>query len=298
MLVFVTGATGFIGSAVVNDLIAAGHQVIGLCRSEDKASALAATGAEVLRGSLEDADSLRQGAARSDGVIHLAFNHDFSKFVANCEDDRRVIEVLGSALAGSDRPLVVTSGTGIANIIPGEPAREDNAIVGSDRHPRAASEEKANAIAADGANVSVVRLPQVHDPVRQGLITPLIEMYRQKGVCAYLGDGHNRWPAAHVSDVARLYRLAIERAEPNAKYHAVAEEGVSMRDIAEAIAGRLKLPIQSIAPEEAPAYLGWLATFAGYDVPASSEQTRRKLGWQPSGPSLVADLEQLDVPLR
>ena len=295
MRVFVTGATGNIGSRVVKDLIAAGHQVIGLCRSEEKAPALAAAGAEVLLGSLEDEASLKDGAARSDGVIHLAFNHDFSKFVANCEDDRRVIKALGSVLAGSARPLIVTSGTTIANTVPGQPAREDNATVGSDMHPRAATEEAAAAVAADGVNVSVVRLPQVHDPVTQGLITPAIAIFREKGVCAYVGDGLNRWPAAYVVDVARLYRLAVEKAEPNAKYHAVAEEGVPMRDIAEAIGRRLKLPVRSIAPDEAPAVFGWLAMFAGYDMPASSAQTRRKLGWEPTGPGLIADLEMLHL---
>jgi nucleoside-diphosphate-sugar epimerase len=293
MRVFVTGATGNIGSRVVKDLIAAGHQVIGLCRSDDKAPALAATGAEVYRGSIADPDSLKDGAARSDGVIHLAFNHDFSRFVQNCEDDRRVIAALGSALAGSNRPLIVTSGTGIANTVPGQPAKEDNATVGSDANPRAASEEAAAAVAADGVNVSVVRLPQVHDPVTQGLITPAIAIYREKGACAYVGDGLNRWPSAYVVDVARLYRLAIERAEPNAKYHAVAEEGVSMREIAEAIGRRLSLPVRSIAKEEAPAFFGWLAAFAGYDMPASSAQTRKKLGWEPTGPGLIADLAQL-----
>ncbi|MFC7397958.1 SDR family oxidoreductase [Chelatococcus sp. GCM10030263] len=295
MRVFVTGATGNIGSKVVKDLIAAGHQVIGLYRSEEKAAALAATGAEPYRGSIADPDSLKDAAARSDGVIHLAFNHDFSRFVQNCEDDRGVIAALGSVLAGSDRPLIVTSGTGIANSVPGEPAREDNPIVGSDTHPRAASEEAAAAVAADGVNVSVVRLPQVHDPVTQGLITPAIEMYRAKGVCAYVGEGLNRWPAAHVLDVARLYRLAIERAEPNAKYHAVAEEGVPMRAIAEAIGRRLNLPVKSVARDEVQDIFGWLAMFAGLDMPASSEQTRKTLGWQPTGPGLIADLERLHM---
>ena len=293
MRVFVTGATGFIGSAVVKELIAAGHQVLGLCRSDEKAAALAAAGAEVYRGSIADPDSLKEGASRSDGVIHLAFNHDFSKFVQNCEDDRRVIVALGSVLVGSDRPLIVTSGTAIANAAPGQPAREDNATIGSDVHPRAASEEAAAAVAAEGVNVSVLRLPQVHDTARQGLISPAIEMYREKGACAYLGEGLNRWPAAHVLDVARLYRLAIEKAEPNAKYHAVAEEGVPMRDIAEAIGRRLKLPVKSIAAEEAQAFFGWLAMFAGHDMPASSELTRKRLGWRPTGPGLIADLEQL-----
>jgi nucleoside-diphosphate-sugar epimerase len=296
MRVFVTGATGFIGSAVVKDLIANGHQVIGVCRSDDKAAALAATGAEVYRGSIADPDSLMEGAARSDGVIHLAFNHDFSRFVQNCEDDRLVIKALGSALAGSDRPLVVTSGTGIANTVPGQPAKEDNPTFGSDVVHRAASEEAAALVAVDGGNVSVVRLPQVHDPVKQGLVGPAIEIYREKGVCAYIYEGLNRWPAAHVLDVARLYRLAIERAEPNAKYHAVAEEGVSMRDIAETLGRRLDLPAKSITAEEAPAFFGWLAMFAAYDLPASSAQTREKLGWEPTGPGMIADLERLELP--
>lgn len=295
MRVFVTGATGFIGSAVVRELIAAGHQVIGLCRSDDKAPALAATGAEVYRGSIADPDSLKDGAARSDGVIHLAFNHNFSTFVQNCEDDRPVIAALGSVLEGSRRPLVVTSGTGLANTVPGKPAEEDHAIVGADVHPRAASEEAAAVVAASGVNVAVVRLPQVHDPVKQGLITPLIEIYRQQGACAYVGEGGNRWPAAHVLDTARLYRLAIERAEPGAKYHAVGEEGVSTRAIAEAIGRRLKLPVKSIAPDETPAFFGWMARFVTHDVPASAAQTRQKLGWQPTGPGLIADLERLEV---
>jgi nucleoside-diphosphate-sugar epimerase len=295
MRVFVTGATGFIGSAVVKELIAAGHQVLGLCRSEEKAAALAAAGAEVHRGSLEDLDSLKHGAARSDGVIHLAFNHDFSKFVTNCEDDRRVIKALGAVLAGSDRPLIVTSGTGLTNTVPGQLATEDGAVIGSDVIPRAASEEAAASVAAAGTNVSVVRLPQVHDTVKQGLITYAIAMFREKGVCTYIGDGRNRWPAAHVLDTARLYRLAIERAEPGAKYHAVAEEGVPLRDMAEVIGRRLMLPVKSIAAEEAQAYFGWLAMFAGHDVPASSAQTRKKLGWEPTGPGLITDLEQLHV---
>ena len=293
MRVFVTGATGFIGSRVVKELIGAGHQVIGVYRSDEKSPALAAAGAEVYRGSIDDPESLKDGAARSDGVIHLAFNHDFSKFAANCETDRRVIEALGSALAGSGRPLIVTSGTAIAKVAPGEPATEDAPTITS--VPRAASEEATADLAANGVKTSVVRLPQVHDPERQGLITPWIAVAREKGVFAYIGEGRNRWPAAHVSDVARLYRLALERAETGAVYNAVAEEGVPARDIAETIGRRLKLPVKSIAPEEAGAFFGWLAMFAGRDMPASSEKTQKTLGWRPTGPGLIADLERLPV---
>ena len=295
MRVFVTGATGFIGSLVVKELIAAGHQVTGVCRSDEKASALASAGAEVYRGSIDDPDSLKQGAARSDGVIHLAFNHDFSKFAANCETDRRVLRALGAVLARSDRPLILTSGTAIAKVPPGELAGEDAPRVASSDFPRAASEEAAADAAADGVNTSVVRLPQVHDTKRQGLVSPWIAIAREKGEFAYVGDGRNRWPAAHVLDVARLYRLAIERAERGATYNAVAEEGVATRDIAETLGRRLSLPVKSIAAEDAQGYFGWLAHLAARDMPASSEQTRAKLGWRPTGPGLVADLERLQV---
>jgi nucleoside-diphosphate-sugar epimerase len=295
MRVFVTGATGFVGSAVTADLIAAGHTVLGLCRSEAKAKALADLGAEVHRGSLEDGNSLKEGAAKSDGVIHLAFNHDFSRYAASCQDDRRVVEMLGAALAGTKKPLLVTSGTGMARSASGEPAKEDNPAIDSSVTPRAASEEAAVKVAGEGVNVSIVRLPQVHDTVAQGLVTPAIAMFRGKGVCAYIGEGKNRWAAAHVLDAARLYRLALEKAEPNAKYHAVAEEGVAMRDIAETIGRRLKLPVKSVAPDEAFDYFGWMAMFASLDMPASSEQTRKKLGWNPVGPGLLADLANLQV---
>lgn len=289
MRVFVTGATGFIGTPVVKDLIAAGHQVLGMARSDEGASAISALGADVLRGSLEDLDSLRKGATASDAVIHLGFVHDWSSFAKSCEIDRRAIEALGSVLAGSDRPLIVTGGlAGLA--APGQIATEDQTISPDFPFPRVSEQ---TALSLKDVRASAMRLPQVHDPVRQGLITPLIAVYREKGACAYLGDGQNRWPAAHVLDVARLYRLAIEKAEPNARYHAVAEEVVSMRDIAETIGRRLKLPVKSIAPQEAQAFFGWLGTFAGYDMAASSEQTRRKLGWQPTGPRLITDLEQL-----
>lgn len=295
MRVFVTGATGFIGSATVKELIAAGHRVLGLCRSDEKAAALAAAGAEVYRGSLENLDAVRDGVAQADGVIHLAFNHDLSKFAQNCEDDRRVIAALGAMLRGSARPLVVTSGTGMTNTASGQLATEDGPTISATVIPRAASEEAAAAALADGVNVSVMRLPQVHDTVKQGLVTSLIAIAREKGLCAYVADGQNRWPAAHVLDVARLYRLAIEKAHRGAKYHAVAEEGVPMRDIAEAIGRRLNLPVKSIEAADARAYFGWLAMFAMHDMPASSEQTRKRLGWQPAGPGMIADLERLQV---
>jgi nucleoside-diphosphate-sugar epimerase len=293
MRVFVTGATGFIGSAVVKELIAAGHRVIGVYRSDDKAPALAAAGAEVYRGSIDDPDSLKDGAARSDGVIHLAFNHDFSQFGANCETDRRVIKALGSVLAGSDRPLIVTSGTAIAKVAPGQLATEDAPSISSSDFHRAASEEATTDVAPNGVNTSVVRLPQVHDPERQRLISPWIAIAREKGVFAYIGEGRNRWPAAHISDVARLYRMAIEKSERGAIYNAVAEEGVPAREIAETIARRLKLPVKSISTDEGEGYFGWLAHLAARDMPASSELTQKKLGWRPTGPGLIADLERL-----
>jgi nucleoside-diphosphate-sugar epimerase len=296
MRIFVTGATGFIGSATVKELIAAGHEVIGLSRTAEKARALTDIGVEVVEGSTKDTALLSRTAARADGVIHLAFNHDdFTRFKQNCEEDRPVIAALAEGLGASGKPLIITSGTPIAQGPNGEIAREGNPIASSDHHPRAATEEAGLAAVAKGVNVSVVRLPQVHDPRRQGLITPVIHMFRDRGACFYIGDGANRWPAAHHLDVARLYRLAVERAEPNAKYHAVAEEGVAIKPIVETIGERLGLPVKSIAAEEAPQYFGWMAMFAGLDMPASSEETRRVLGWQPVGPGLIADLDQLVV---
>ncbi len=293
MRVFVTGATGFIGSALIKELIDAGHQVLGLARSDAGANLLIAAGAEVHRGDLEDADSLRRAAAMSDGVIHTAFNHDFSKFVANCEADRRVIEAIGSVLVGSDRPLIVTSGTGIANTVPGQPAREDGSTMSSGSSPRAASEEAAASVAARGVNVSVVRLSQIHDRVKQGLITSAVAVAREKGISAYVGDGLNRWPAAHVLDAVQLYRLALEKREAGSKYHAVAEEGIPLREIAEVVGRGLKVPVVSLSEEEAPAHFGWLSAFASRDLPASSAQTQERLGWHPTGPGLLADLEQM-----
>src|SRR6201996_2746230 len=268
MRVFVTGATGFIGSRIVPELINAGHQVLGMTRSDAGAEALAAAGAEVHRGTLEDLESLSRGAAQSDGVIHTAFDHDFLNFVANCEKDYRAIEALGSALAGSNRPLVITSGTGMGNAVPGQPATE-NVFNSDNPHPRKASELAGAAMSAGGVNVSVVRLPQVHDPVKQGLITPAVAIAREKGVSAYVGEGQNRWPAAHVLDVARLYRLALEKRQAGARYHAVAEEGVRVREIAEVIGRGLNVPVVAMSPEQAAGHFGWLAPFAGMDIPAS-----------------------------
>jgi nucleoside-diphosphate-sugar epimerase len=293
MRVFVTGATGFIGSAIVQELIHSGHQVLGLTRSDAGAQSLQAAGAEVHRGDLENLESLRSGAANSDAVIHTAFNHDFSKYVANCEADRQVIQALGDALVGSGRLLIVTSGTGMANSGPGILATEEDLAVSSKAVPRSASEEAAVSVAARGVRSAIVRLPQVHDTVKQGLVTYAIQVAREKGVSAYVGDGLNRWPAAHRLDTARLYRLALEKAAAGDRFHAVAEEGVPVRDIAEVIGRGLKVPVVSLAPDESAKHFGWLAAFVGWDVPASSVRTREKLGWEPTGPGLISDLENM-----
>jgi nucleoside-diphosphate-sugar epimerase len=295
MRVFVTGATGFIGLAVAQELIGAGHQVLGLVRSEAGANPLRALGAQIHRGDLEDPESLRTGAAMADGVIHCAFNHDFSRYAANCELDQQAIEVLGSALSGSGRPFVVTAGIGM--LAPGRAATEEDLPPAVPQFPRV-SEQTAVLMAGGGVPMAVIRLPQVHDPVKQGFVSFLIAVAREKSVSAYVGDGRNRWAAVHRHDAARLYRLALEKAashrnsEP-ARYHAVGEEGVPMKEIAEAIGRGLRVPVVAKSPDEAAQHFGFLGAFAGMDMPASSVLTQERLGWRPAGPGLISDLEAM-----
>src|SRR5580692_2687355 len=289
MKIFVTGATGFIGSTIVRELIDAGHRVLGLSRSDIGAQTLIAAGAQVHRGDLKDLESLRRGAAMSDGVIHTGFIHDFSNFAENCEIDKRAIEALGPALEGSDRPLLVTSG--LATVAEGRtPTEEDAPRLPSPAYPRA-SEATAETLLERGVRVSVVRLPQVHNTIKQGLVTYAIAVAREKGVSAYVGDGLNRWAAVHVLDAVRLYRLALEKQEAGARYHAVAEEGVPVREIADAIGRGLKVSVVSKSPAEEAAHFGWLGMFVGRDLCASSVRTQERLGWRPTGPGLIADLD-------
>ena len=288
MRVFVTGASGFIGSAVVKELINAGHQVLGLARSDESARLLIATGAEVHPGTLQDTGSLRSGAAKTDAVIHLAFHHDFSKFAEACEIDGLAIEALGEELAGTNRPLIVTSGIGQRS--GGQAATEDTDALPNPRLPRV-SEKAALDLLSKGVQVSVVRLPQVHDTAKQGLVAHLIALARAKGVSVYIEGGLNRWAAAHVLDVALLYRLVLENSIAGRRYHAVGEEGVYLKDIAAAIGRRLNLPVASISKEEAFSQLGMTGMFAAADMPASSALTQQWLGWRPNHVGLIADLD-------
>jgi len=291
MRIFVTGASGFVGSAVVRELISAGFEVVGLARTEAAAKAVADARAQVFRGDLERPDSLRRAAAEADAVLHVGFVHDFSNFKACCELDREVIATLGSALTGSKRPLIITSAIGV--LPTGATVTEETMPLSPSPNPRAATEEAARALLDRGVNVSVVRLPpSTHGQGDHGFVPMLIDIARKRGAAAYVDDGQNRWSAVHRDDAAKVYRLAIERNSPGAYYHAIAEDGVPFRRIAEVIGRRLQLPIISKTREDAAVHFGFLAHFAASSITASSALTQAQLDWKPSLPSLLADLDQ------
>lgn len=293
MRVFLTGATGFIGSHLIPELLGRGHRVLGLARSDAGARQLEAAGAEIHRGDLEQPETLANGAAMADAVIHCAFDHNFSTFVENTRKDERNIAAMGDALDGTHKPLLITSGVGIGTPLGGGVATED---VLNPRHanPRIATELAGAALIARRIDVRTIRLPQVHDTTKAGLITPLIAEARRAGAIAYLDEGRTRWAAAHISDVAKLYVLALEKGEPGARYNACAEEGVPARDIAEAIGRGTGLPVRLISGDEVQRYFGWMAPFAGLDMVASNAWTRARLGWEPIGPDLLTDLAATD----
>ena len=291
MLIFVTGATGFVGSAVVEELIGAGHQVLGLARNEAAADALKRMGAEVHRGNLSDPKGLSLAASECDGVIHTAYNHDWSQIPAAAEMDRRVVEAFGEVLSRTGMPMVITSAIGVLS--PGRPTTEDDAgdpgSLGAVRMP---SEEKALALALENVRSSIIRLPPVvHDQTKQGLVTRMIGFARQTGASAYVRGGLNRWPTVHRRDAAELFRLALEKGAPGSRYHAIAEDGLSLRAIAEAIGRLVNVPAVSKTPEEAASHFGFLSHFVSADFQASSTKTKDALGWNPAGPGLISDLE-------
>ncbi len=286
MRVFLTGATGFIGSALIPELLRHGHTVLGLSRSEAGDQALKALGADVLRGDLENLAALRDGARAADGVVHCGFIHDFTQFARNCEIDRVAIETLGGVLAGSGKPLVVTAG------IPGVPGGISTEETPPSAHMPRVSEQTATALASQGVRATTIRLPQVHDRDKAGLITYLITVARQTGVSAYVGEGRNRWSAVHRLATSSLYRLALEKGEAGARYHAVEEEGVTLKAIAESIGRGLDVPVKPLSQDEALAHFGPIGHFAGMDNPASSALTRERLGWAPgTHPDLIDDLD-------
>lgn len=290
MRVFLTGSTGFIGIQIAKQLLGAGHQVLGLTRSDAGAAALQALGAESHRGDLQDLGSLQHGARHCDAVIHTAFDHDFSNFVANCQKDSRVIAALGAELQGSQRPLLITSGTPLGAPGPGQAADEDY-FAADHPNPRVASELAGQALVEHGINVVVMRLSQIHDTLKQGLVTEVIKRARETGISAYVDDGLNPWSAAHLSDTAQLYRLALEKHRPGARYHATAEHYIEFRRIAQAIGDGLGIPTVALSAREATAHFGWLSGFVAKDMSALSSKTQARLGWHPKGCSLLSDLE-------
>ena len=290
MRVFLTGATGFVGSALVRELLTTGHRVLGLTRSDAGAKTLAAAGAEVLRGTLEDLDCLKRGAAASDGVIHTAFVHDFSNFAASCETDRRAITAIGETLKGSDRPFLITSGTAAAGV-QGRIVTEEDAGA-PDSFPRLPAEYLTIAMASEGVRTGIIRLPpSVHDQGDHGFVPHLINIARTQGVSAYIGDGLNRWPAVHRLDAVRVYTLALEKGTPGSRFHAVGDEGIPTKVIAETIGRHLDLPVVSKSPAEAAEHFGWIGHFFAFDVPASAQWTQKTLDWKPTHPGLIADLD-------